>query len=537
MAGRTVPAIATELQKIKLARAEGDKVGEDIARESYKAKIAQMEAAQYEKQYNTVSSELKKAYTDLRTAESNIAAFKYSSDVAVAETEGRFDVEQEQVKGRQDRKTKLAVLQQEQTYDKEMLDYRTNRALELAEKHRLSKQTQTDIIRALGNTDPQQEAVAIYEATIRDGDRGRDFWRAYNKIDDSKKTNDWEPPSLGQLESTDVGLAALAPLYEIPVKITDINRVPDIFGGKDEVEGRKATEADYMKAADNLYKKARQAAHQGIPPNRMMRIINNLKDGASETLKKYADYLDETDRGIVFNDQDAGSELKDQETLRSIIISIQEAIQINDFFESEPGKQYYNWVNASVTNSFQQGRSAWLNLPVSLEEQSQQQSEQETQQQSQQGTQQETQTEQTQQGQLPRSTEQPTEQTQTQPQSDGSSRLPSVERENLNVQTDVTNMSNAMAKQGWQVGDFLKYSGTEKKLKYMIVQPNMIFRVLGIASKARDGYPYDGVLVQGITMPSAVLKGTTPAERNASRRITRRKMVIPFSMWNSFNIR
>ncbi len=518
MAGRTVPAIATDLQKIKLARAEGDKVGEDIARESFKAKIAQMEAAQYEKQYNTVSSELKKAYTDLRTAESNIAAFKYSSDVAVAETEGRFDVEQEQVKGRQDRKTKLAVLQQEQTYDKEMLDYRTNRALELAEKHRLSKQTQTDIIRALGNTDPQQEAVAIYEATIRDGDRGRDFWRAYNKIDDSKKTNDWEPPSLGQLESTDVGLAALAPLYEIPVKITDINRVPDIFGGKDEVEGRKATEADYMKAADNLYKKARQAAHQGIPPNRMMRIINNLKDSASETLKKYADYLDETDRGIVFNDQDAGSELKDQETLRSIIISIQEAIQINDFFESEPGKQYYNWVNASVTNSFQQGRSAWLNLPVSLEEQSQQQS--------QQGTQQETQTEQTQSTEEPDSTQ--TEKGKSIYERIKAGRSPSYGRDRMvaeyeRIQSEIRNMSDAIAQQGWDIGSRIRYIG-EKNLKLkpfsLLISPNTVLVVSGIASKS-EGYAYDGVLVY-----------RSPMNRRQS--VSKTKIAIPQSVWDKF---
>jgi len=523
---RTVPAIATDLQKIKLARAEGDKVGEDLARESFKAKIAQMEASQYEKQYNTVSSELKKAYTDLRTAESKVAAFKYNSDVKVAETEGRFDVEQEQVKGRQDRKTKLAVLQQEQTYDKEMLDYRTNRALELAEQYGLSKQTQTDIIRALGNTDPQEEAVAIYEATIREGDRGRDFWRAYNKIDDSKKTNDWEPPSLTQTQSNDIALNALAPLDKLPVMITDINRVPDIFGGKDEVEGKPATDEDYANIAREMMTATVAAAKQGLSPNLMKSVVDNLRAAAHNTLNEYSDYLDEEDGGIVFNDA-AAKDMGEEEDLRGIIAQIKQAIQVNDFFESEPGQQYYNWVNESVNNSYQQGRSAWVSPQTSQGKQPPAQ----------------TQTQQTQPTQPTQPTEQPTQPTQPTeepetPTEGTGQRLPSVERENLNVQTDVTNMSEAMGKQGWQVGDFLKYSGTKPlKLKYMTVQPNMIFRVLGIASKARDGYPYDGVLVQGITMPSTVLKGTTPAERNASRQITRRKMVIPFSMWNSFSIR
>ena len=51
----------TDVQKIKLARANGDKIGEDLARETLKTKMAQMEAEQYEKQYGTVSSELKKS--------------------------------------------------------------------------------------------------------------------------------------------------------------------------------------------------------------------------------------------------------------------------------------------------------------------------------------------------------------------------------------------------------------------------------------------------------------------------------------------
>lgn len=522
---QTVPGIMTDVQKIKLARASGDKIAEDLARESFKTKLAQLEAQQYEKQYNTAAGELKKAYSDLRVAEGKIDRFKYQSDVDVAKIQGRFGVKQERVKARQQRKTDIMLQDDAQAWEKEFADYRANRALELAQQYGLSQQTRTDIIRALAGTDPQEEAVAIYEATIKEGDRGRDFWRAYNKIDDSEKSskNEWEPPSLTQTQSNEIALNALAPIDRLPVKITDVEKWYDgvPFFGADEVQGTPASEEDYQNMATELTRTTTEAAKQGLSPNLMKSVIDNLRATANTTLDQYSDYLDEADGGIVFNDK-AAKGLSQEEDLRNIILQIKQSIQINDFFESAAGKQYYNWVNESVNRSYQEGRTMWVTPQTGTE-----------------GSQ----------TLLPRQPTSPTQPTQPtletpetpetpQPESDGSSRLPSVSRENAQIQEQVSNLSEALDTQGWEVGDFIKYNGTGPlALKYMQVQPNMIFRIVGLASKEKDGYPADGVLVQGLTMPSLNFKDTTPEERNAARRISRQRIVIPFEFWKYFAIR
>jgi hypothetical protein len=513
MAGRTIPSIMTDVQKIKLARADNDKVGEDLARETLRTKLAQMEAEQYEKQYGTVSGELKKAHSDLRTAQQKIDAFKYQSDVDVAKIEGRFDVKQarvtERVKGRQERKTKIALQDDAQAWEKEFADYRANRALALAEQYGLSKQTQTDIIRALGGTDPQQEAVAIYEATIRDGDKGRDFWRAYNKIGErSGGGSDWEPPSLTQTQSNEIALNALAPLDRLPVRIVDVEAWNEgmPFVGSDTVEGQPATDADYEAMSREVMTATIEAAKQGLSPNLMKSVIDNLRASAHNTLNQYSDYLDEVDGGIVFNDN-AAKNLSQEEDLRNIVMQIKQAIQINDFFESAPGKKYYNWVNESVDHAYRQGRSAWLR-PQSEE-------------QSLLPTQTPSPTSTAQPGQPGTETTQP-EAKPEQPASDGSSRLPSVERENVDVQTQTTNLSKALDAQGWEVGDILTYTGEKNlKLKYAIIFPRQKFRIVGISSKS-EGYPYDGILIKLGDHTNPILRSAGP------------KISVPMSVWTHF---
>ena len=216
---RTLPSIATELLKIKLARESGDPTAEKLARQNFDIKLAQLEGQMFEKEYNTARSDLQQAYKALRTAQAKNDALRHKTETEVAKIEGKYDVKQERVRGRQDRKTRLALqeglsrtetevakiegkydVEQERVrgrqdrktrlalqegltevakiegkYDvkqervkgrqdretrlalqgdlfaqeREKWDYRTNRILELANKHGLPKESIDDIIRAV----------------------------------------------------------------------------------------------------------------------------------------------------------------------------------------------------------------------------------------------------------------------------------------------------------------------------------------------------------------------------------------------------
>ena len=522
-----------------------------------------------------------------------------------------------------------------QAHEKEFLTFRGNQILQWAKDHNVPQSSIIDIIRGLGDVDPQATEMAIYESVLGKPederraalDAAKEILHGYEDVPtpDSdvaalehiqglpegerqqaldnmvrlkhgdKSKDGWEPPTLTQTKSNEAALNALRFLDKLPVRIIDEK---NWFLGSDEVSGEPATDEDYEAMAQQLFVSTTAAAKQGLSPGDMKRVIDNLTADAYNTLQQYGDYLDETDRGIVFNDT-AAETLSEDKQLRDTLLAIKQSIQVNDFFESEPGKRYYNWVEESVNYAYQQGRNRWVKS----------QSQPETPTTQTQTTQPNTQSMQPGQEQVNRlqvgqrvmydgehykvyfkhddgrvsltrvkpdgtddvrqdwgqvhrtidgseivktqTTEstptQPTEPTQpketSEPTRPSGQFLPGLS-ENEQTVREVATVSEALAKRNWEVGDFVRYTGKKMlRMSYgvfgppaLMIRPNTIYRIKRIA--VQHGVQGTGIELELVVNPKSFIKDLTPEEQTAHARQTKKyTFVLPLTAFNRFMLR
>ena len=532
--GRTIPSIGNKLAEIKLAMEKGDATELELAKESYRTDLAKLKTDMLKTHYNNVSGELVKAREAQRVAQAKIDKFQYDSDIKVAETTGRWNRKTAKTKareeGRQQTKREVALdrldFQQENT--------KIDKVFALAKEHNLSPETIDALTRGIIDVDPQHQDEAIYEKLLRLAQdkkipeaTKRQFISDARKIigiGGSTTGGAGEPPKLTQTQGNEVAfnaLNALDSLRSIPVLSTDKNKSflgMAILGGKhDEVEGRIPNETDFQNAARGMVAAAQKTGRQGLHPNLWLKSIDTEIIKARDVLADYSDLF--VDGGIEFNktpEEEYPNDLDDQDIMRDNMRDLVKAKQTIDFFDSEAGQQYLDWVGESLSESLRQDKIVYVNPPAFGSSDARSQADIDYRKERDQsmrrgrgrtpdtseagrtpadtsmGRWREIEAEEA--GRTSDTTTTPTT-PEPKPQSESGQRLPSVERQNQEMHTEIKNMSDAIAAQGWEIGNHIKYVGKKTlKLKYMKIYPGQVVRILGVASKS-DGYPYDGMLV------------------------------------------
>ena len=541
---RTIPGIGNKLAEIKLAMEKGDATELELAKESYRTDLAKLENDMLKKHYGTVSSELNKAYTELQTAKDKMNVFEHKTDVEVAKTTGRFDVKQARVEARQERKTKIALQDDAQAHEINIWDHKLNRGLQALEDLGVPTHNATDIVRAATGTDPQDADVILYESTMGMPEKERQMARKI--IRDIKGTGGssttggaGKPLKPTQTQSDEIAFNAFEPLRSIPVLTTDKNKKFLFFGKDDQVEGRIPDDADFKRVGREMVVAARKAGRQGLHPSLLLKSIDTEIIKARELLEEYNDVL--VGGGIEFEktpEEEYPDDLDDQDIMRQNIMELTKAKQTIDFFDSEAGQQYLKWVDESLTESLRQDKLVYVNPPAfnlsrrSQEDTSTERSQEDTSM----GRFREIEAE------MRRGRTSDTTPTTTTPEGqDTLERIrqsrtpPNPELENKRIHKQIKNMSDAIEAQGWRTGNVLEYVGPkELKIKYLghYIQPGMRFKIVGVANKEKDGYPYDGVLVKFQKVPFNLKSIITFEPTDIFV-----KLSIPPSVWKHFVVR
>ena len=109
--------------------------------------------------------------------------------------------------------------------------------------------------------------------------------------------------------------------------------------------------------------------------------------------------------------------------------------------------------------------------------------------------------------------------------------------QNIQMQLDAMERDLRLKERGWKMGDYIKYVGPKRKIGYLSIYPNQIFRILGTGQEMQNNVEYIGIKVQGIRMPSTIFKDTTPEERQAGSPWDTSKGIIPVKVWDDFMLR
>ena len=529
MAGRTIPSIATDLQKIKIARESGDATAEKLARQNFDIELAKLEGGMFEKAYNTAQSELREAYKAQRTAQAKINTFTHKTEIKKTKIQERGETKRK----RMELDNKVVVQDDAQAHEIQLWDHKNKGIMALVDKYNLPQHSKDRIISGLAGADAADTDVVIaemYEELVRDNpEKVESFVRDVTRLrhGEASRSGADRGPSLTQTERDNAGATVLGTmLRQAPIQTTDKNN-KFLFWGGDKTESRMPTLEENKRYADDMIRESMRLGRAGLKPGELLLRIRDELDRSYSILGQSGghDMPEAGPGGVEFEKsaEDFKKEPAKRQAQTEYIEQLKKAQKTVNFFHKEnPAGQYFmDWLEESSDRGyFVQPNSRRMIAPTTP-------------------------------AALPPPEEEKPDETPEVVQ-EASPTTPATEEKSGNylpgmspneqIQKDISDVADAVNDQGWEVGDFVRFTGEKRlSIKYgmsppLVIPANTIFRVKKLVSE--QGTMGTGVLLEPITNPQQFIKDLSPEEQRASNRNkNKRAFVVSIDNLSLFQVR
>lgn len=370
-----VPGIANDIMRIKAAKASGNKLAVQSAKQTYEAKLASLQAKVYEKQANQYFKAMQEANKATQEMTNKYNALLHKTDVAVqteknkglvatqiAENQGKVAVTTEE--GKQDRLTitheNQEILAQMKRYIDAIQEITAGLPEELRPKPETVRAMILHRLRHPKDSTPQASMFATIQQEIQAGHmtkaEGLAWYQASNKVSPkiAGATRPQTPtagginPGVNQRKNVENNMLNIIS-NNLPMKTIEIgdSRIP--LRDSRNKKGSMPTEQDYEALVDEFKRYMMTLTQTGYSTPQTLRVwFDNMKQRAISRVQQTSGLLNEEELGdgrYLPAIWDVRSFAEGQEL--ALKRAFTQAYSLVNFFKSSAGQRFDVWLSAS----------------------------------------------------------------------------------------------------------------------------------------------------------------------------------------------